>query len=485
MQLQGLLEGLRESAVYRAILNRLKAGEPPDDLRIIRAARPFVLAALAQDWDGPVIYLTARIDRAYNVSEQLPVWLPETAVHRFAEPTPLFYDRAPWGDTIQRSRISTLAALLPPDDFEHSPQHPVVVTSARAIMQRTLPVNTFRRESLVLRPGDRQPIDRLLEQCVRLGYAPASMVVEPGTFSRRGGLVDIFPIAADTPVRVDYFDDEIDQLRTFNPSTQRSQERLPLAVITPAREALPGLLPPLAAHLGPWFDTLAAVDQDAASPHADLEPMQNGAVFPHMEHYIPYLYPQPISLLDYAPDHALIVIEDWSELRDTIAGIEESAVKNREEKIAAHQLAPDHPLPYLTWDALVEELEHRTTVHLGHAAPGTENEDFRPLFAPEQLFGGQLRMMLDHLGRMRADREGRVVVVTAQAPRLSELWHEQEAFIPTVKDVSEPPPPGSLWFVNGALQEGWTLRTENGALHLLTDHEIFGWSRPEPRRRKV
>src|SRR5690606_13897039 len=105
MQLNGLLNLLRESATYRNILNRLQAGEPPDDLRIIRAARPFTLAALAQDWDGPVIFITARVDRAYNVSEQLPVWLPDANVHRFAEPTPLFYDRAPWG-TLYCSAIS-------------------------------------------------------------------------------------------------------------------------------------------------------------------------------------------------------------------------------------------------------------------------------------------------------------------------------------------------------------------------------------------
>lgn len=480
MQLNGLLDLLRESGIYRTILERLKTGEPPDDLRVIRAARPFALAALARDWDGPVIYLTGRVDRAYNVSEQLPVWLPNVAVQRFAEPTPMFYDRAPWGDNVQRSRISALAALLPPDDFE-AQAHPIIVTSARAIMQRTLPVSTFRRESLVLRPGDRQPIDRLLEQCLRLGYAPASLVVEPGTFSRRGGLVDIYPVSAAGPVRVDYFDDEIDQLRSFDPATQRSQDRLPLVTIPPAREALPSLTPPLAEHLRPWFEALPAAEGDATSARVDLESLENGAVFPYLEHYLPYLYQRPVSLLDYAPDNALIVVEDWSELRDTIANIEQNALENREAQV----LPPDYPLPYITWDALTEELEHRTTIHLGHGASPMEGHDLHNLFAPEQLFGGQLRMMLDAVRKMRQDDAGRIVVVTAQAPRLSELWHEQDRFIPTVKDITETPPPGSLWFVNGALQEGWTLRTEHGTTHLLSDHEIFGWSRPEPRRRKV
>ena len=486
MQLTGLLEMLRSSAVYRALLDQLHSQTPTDDLRIIRAARPFVLSALAQDWQGPVIYVTARVDRAYNVSEQIPVWLPGTPVYRFAEPTPIFYDRAPWGEGVIRSRISTLGALMPADDFRSSATYPIVVTSARAIMQRTLPVNTFRKESLVLKPGDRYPIDRLLQQCLTLGYEPVSMVVEPGTFSRRGGLVDIFPMAADEPVRVDYFDDEIDQLRTFDPASQRSQASLSLVTITPAREALPSLAPSLAAHLRSWFETLP--EADATNPRADLESLENGAVFPYLEHYLPYFYANPISLLDYAPDNALIVIEDWGELQDTIAGIEESAVKHRQEKIDTQQLAPDHPLPYLTWDALAEELTHRQALHLGNAVYTAGDEsglNFRTLFAPGQRFGGQLRLMLDQLRKTREEENGRMVVVTAQAPRLSELWHEQEGFIPTVTDIMESPAAGSLWFVNGALQEGWRLRTEAGDTHLLTDHEIFGWSRPEPRRRKV
>jgi transcription-repair coupling factor (superfamily II helicase) len=484
MQLTGLLDLLRHHPHYQRLLDHLQTRQPPDDLRVIRAARPFVLAALAQDWGGPVIYVTARVDRAYNVSEQLPVWLPDAPVHRFAEPTPLFYERAPWGENIIRSRISTLSALLPPDDFsEHYPS-PIVVTSARAIMQRTLPVSLFRKEALNLKRGMRQPIDQLLAACLRLGYNPASMVVEPGTFSRRGGLVDIFPVDADQPVRVDYFDDEIDQLRTFDPASQRSQDHRDFVVIPPAREALPTLTPPLAEHLRPWLTSLPDASGDVTSPRADLEGLTNGTVFPYLEHYIPYLYSHPISLLDYAPDNALIVVEDWAELRDTVAGIEESALQHREEKLAAQHIAPDHPLPYITWDALVEEIEQRTSLHLGQAlTPDASELDFSGLFAPEERFGGQLRAMLDRLHTLRPDN--RVIVITGQAPRLSELWHERESFIPTAQDITEAPGPGSLWFVNGALQEGWHLRTTQGSVHLFTDHEIFGWSRPEPRRRKV
>ncbi|MBI5666700.1 MAG: transcription-repair coupling factor [Chloroflexi bacterium] len=509
MQLTGLLDFLRDSPLYRALLVRLQERQPIDNLNVLRSARPFFLAALAREWEGPVLYVTGRIDRAYNVSEQLPVWLGDARpIYRFGEPAPMFYERTPWGENVIRNRIATLAALVPPDDFMPA-AHPVIVTSARAIMQRTLPVHQFRKGAMLLKVGQRHHLNGLLAQWMKMGYEPVSIVVEPGTFSRRGGVVDIYPLAADRPVRVEFFDDEIDSLRRFDPSTQRSAELVEHVSIVPAREALPEFGPPVAAHLASWFDSLPPNDSDVTSPRADAEPLANGAAFPYLEHYLPYMFPNPVSLLDYAPDNALVVTEDWEELSDTVATIEEQALRTRQERLEAGQLPPDYPLPYITWDALAEELESRAHVHLGYGtrgeadddedgdepengdtgAPGTvplpsHTLDFRRLFAPEERFGGQLRAFLSRARQMRRDG-GRVIVVTQQTARIADLWQEQETFLPTMKNVPEPPQPHTLALVDGTLREGWRLRQPDGNVHLVTDAEIFGWNRPEPRRRKV
>jgi transcription-repair coupling factor (superfamily II helicase) len=513
MQLTGLLDLLRGSNPYRDLLTHLQVSTPSSDLGVIRAARPFLLAALARDWPGPILYLTARIDRAYNVSEQIPVWLGDVPVHRFAEPTPMFYERAPWGDTVVRSRIATLSALASDADTlyrvptgDSASTQPIIVTSARAIMQPTLPVNQFRKACMELKPGQRHTLDAMLGRWVAMGYEPASIVVDPGMFSRRGGVVDIFPLSADRPVRIEFFDDEIDQMRAFDPSTQRSAEVVKRLMIPPAREALPQSTPPVAAHLATWFRSLPPNEQDVTSPASDAEPLGNGAAFPYLEHYIPYLYPNLVSLLDYAPDNALIVVEDWVELRDTIAGIEEAAIKTREERLVAGQLPPDHPLPYLTWDALTEEFEHRKTLRLGsgmglvnehdqsdgevgarHVLPLQDivgMEGFGHIFAPEDHFGSQLRLLTERMRTMRRN-DGRVVVVTGQTARVADLWREGDTFIATQRDILETPAPGAVHLVDGALREGWRMRLPEGETHLLTDAEIFGWKRPEPRRTKA
>jgi transcription-repair coupling factor (superfamily II helicase) len=497
MNLTGLLDLLSDSPLYRAAFERLRAESRVLSLGVPRSARPFVLAALTRAWNAPVVYLTARIDRAYNTAEQLPVWLGADAdIHRFGEPAPFFYERAPWGESAWRTRIEALAALLPPDD--HAERHPVVVASARALMQRTMPVSQFRAGTITLRPGERHTISRLLERWVALGYVPSSMVIEPGQFSQRGGILDIFPAASQPsstshdPIRIEFFDDEIDSLRTFDPAAQRSTGKLTRAVITPAREALPENAPLLAGHLAAWFEALPPTDSEPLSPQADGAALANGASFPLIEYYLPYLYPNPVGLLDYAPLDALIVIDDLGELRDAAADVTARAEKARTDLLAKNQIAPDHPLPYLSWDALTDSLTDRRVVTLGALEDTSDDAGLqaglqaglRAILAPELRFGGQLKTFLNHVRKLRASGD-RTIIVSAQINRLIDLWQEGEAhFAPTAQTVETPPAPGAVVFVDGAMQEGWRLR-EAGETHLFTDAEVFGWSRPEPRRRRT
>lgn len=494
MQLSGLLELLRQHPAYQEMLRRLRAGDQVEDLGVLRAARPYVLAALARDWNAPVVYITARVDRAYNISEQLFAWLGSDAcVCRFGEPTPLFYERAPWGETIIRSRLETLAALMPPEGDDSGGQNtPIVVTSARALMQRTLPVNQFRKAAMVLQTGQKWRIDQLLERWLRLGYEGASMVIEPGTFSRRGGILDIFPLVADRPIRISFSFDEIESLRTFDPSTQRSIDKLDRVVILPGHEALPESMPPVAAHLAPWFQQHAHPEADMTSPQADQQPLADAMGFAFAEFYLPYLYTNPVSLLDYAPDNALIILDDGSEVQATIENIDEASRKTRAEKLETNLIPPDYPQPYLDWSSLSEALRGRFVLRMGSATmEGVDDEGaimahevLRGLFSPEDRFGGKIKEMLPHLRELRNKRDS-AVVVSLQTARLVELWQQETAFAPRADLIMEPPEPSSVVFVEGALREGWRLRTGAGEFHLFSDAEIFGWKRPEPRRRKT
>ena len=485
MQLDGLLDILRRTGAYRGLLDGLAQGSPLPDQHILRSARPFVLAALASDLDRPLLIIAGRVDRAHNIAEQLPVWLPGRAIERFAEPTSIFYERSPWTPSAIQNRLTTLASLAPPVGVKRpaSEPPPIIVSSALALMQKTLPAREFRAASRLLRVGTQISPESLLHTWLENGYEPASIVIEPGTFSRRGGILDIFPVSARQPVRIEFFGDEIDSLRTFDAASQRSLASIEQIAIPPAREALPRFGPAAAEKLADWFSRRPDPTDDVTSSLPDFEPLSNGVPFAHLEYYLPYFHSQPATLLDYLPENGLIVVDDWGALHDSMGDLEEQAVSLRREKTASDHLPVDYPLPYLTWDELQDELSARATLRLGTnpEMPLTGGVTLGDLFAPGQRYGGQLRYVLDELHRLVNQAE-RVIVVSQQAQRLAELWSEQNGYIPPVSQIPSADALGDLTFVEGTLAEGWTLTGERGRDHLLTDAELFGWQRPEPRR---
>lgn len=479
--LSGLLNMLRDSITYRDLLERIANGETNTQVNVVRSARPYMLSTLAQDWDGPVIYLTAQVRRAYNVSEQIPAWLgDDIRLHRFAEPSALFYDRAPWDASVIRNRIETLTALM--DD--NPTQYPIVVSSARALMSRTLPPRQFRQSTQTLKVGERHSLDKLIRSWVGMGYDPSTIVIEQGTFSRRGGILDIYPLTSEYPVRVEFFDDEIDSLREFDPASQQSIDRLKSVKIVPAREVLPELTPMVGEQLQAWADSLTDNAVDYSSLTSDIESLAQGNSFTYLEHYLPYVYAHPVSLLDYAPDNTLILIEDPDELEATILDIADKAESNRADNVASHQIADSHPLPYAPWETIAQEIETRQSITLSNTPVDADSIGPR-LFKPGERYGAQLRMMLTNIREFR-NRGDRVVIITEQVNRIKQLWHEQDssAFIPTVEEITEPLAKGSLLFMKGTIAEGWSLQGAGGNLHIITEAEIFGWTRAEPRRRK-
>lgn len=488
MQLTGLLEWLKSTDSFQLVTQDIQSKAPLPSQAVLRSARPFVVAGLATELNRPVLIVTARANRAYDVAEQLPVWLPSAEITRFHEPTTIFYERAPWTDTVRRQRLQTLATLAPPlrqKNLTRVAIPQIIVTSAHALMQKTLPVREFRAASREYNIGQITTIEKMLAHWIGIGYDSASVVVAPGTFSRRGGIVDVFPIANDRPIRIEFFGDEIDSLREFDPATQRSTQNLDSFVISPAREILPKHTPQLAAKLEEWFVELPEVEDDPTSPQADIHNIRGGTVFPTAEYYLPYLYPNAASLLDYLPDNTLIVVEDWHSVEDSFADLEEQALEQRAYYEETGHLPLEDVLPYHTWDDLREAIHAQQALHLGTAELSEDDAQavLGDLFAPGPRYGGQVRPFLDHL--LNTPGHDQILVVTRQAPRFADIWAEGHAPLPTVDHIDTLDALGRINFIEGELSGGWILQEDDRpALHLLTDAEIFGWKRPEPRRRR-
>ncbi|MBN1264526.1 MAG: transcription-repair coupling factor [Anaerolineales bacterium] len=468
MALNELLRRFKLLPEYLQLLDSLDELPVFSSLFAPRAIRPLLIAALHEDGNRPVLVITNRKERFLTLNEETAVWT-EQPVHTFPEPNPLFYQKSGWGPRTQQARSSVLAFLAAnrqPGIPEIESDPVLVLASARALMTRTISPRQFLTNSRVLKTGMQMPLDNLVRLLVDTGYLPASLVTETGQFSRRGGILDIWPPAAPLPVRIDFFGDEIDSLRYFEPATQRSQETISWIHITPAREALPKLY-------NERWDPLLPSGNDVEESREEL-----------LEYFLPLMNRGSHSLLDFLPDNSLIIIDDLTVFKETVSEIEEQMLTTRAEAQLEDNLPQDFPRPHLTLDDLLESLSSHRSLDLG--LMGEDSNILTPmkdLFIPGLRFGGQLKVFLDHLGNLRAQHES-AVILSRQAPRLVELWQEVDPDARVSPAVPTDFLPGDTCFLQGSLAEGWTLRhSESAPLHLLTDSEIFGWARPRPRIR--
>src|SRR6185436_19596915 len=270
--------------------------------------------------------------------------------------------------------------------------NPLIVTSARALMTRTIPKRDFLANSRNLKVGQPLRLEKMLETWVGAGYLAGSIVVEPGQFARRGGIVDIFPIAEEAPVRIELFGDEIETIRRFDPASQRSGESIEQVTVTPAREALPKYRQ----------EEEGRSEDETALPSTSF-------LLPYLEFQLPLIFP-PASLLEYLPSNALVVVEDWQELADAIGEFEEQALQLRSEQIEAGVIPEDFPVPYHPWADLQDELTERAPIFLA----AREGEDIPHIdlgshFHPGPRYGGQLKPFLDHLRDLRSSLDRTLV----------------------------------------------------------------------------
>ena len=461
--MQLILDKIRSLPQYQQLLKDLQSTPTQPGLGLPRSVRLPLLASLHQDLNCPILLVTDRADHALALFDELGFWINSPRYH-FAEPNPLFYEQAAWGVATRRERLQALIALseyhLP---FAQKPETPpVFVTSVRSLMTRTLPRRDFIKACKKLSVNQTVQPDALSRTWAEIGYQRVNTVLEPGQFSKRGGIMDIWTTAENLPVRLDFFGDEIETIRRFDPASQRTVDKLNSILVAPAREYI------------------ATGEQEA-----ELS-----------EFHIPLLHKQPASLLDYLPQKNIVLVDDLSIVEGMAAEVEEQAVRFRKESIEEEVLAPDFPLPYIPWSELHDGLHGRVTLELGYStateSPSPvgrgdrgEGESFASQFGHDERFGGRLKPFVEYAGSI-VERGESIVIVSRQSPRLQELWLEyQDHMHPITDGEMVNRPPSTVEFIESSLSEGFSLQSLiSNPLHLITDSEVFGWERPQPRTRQ-
>ncbi|WP_322097260.1 transcription-repair coupling factor [Pelagibius sp. Alg239-R121] len=243
----------------------------------------------------------------------LAFFAPEVEIRSFPAWDCLPYDRvSPHRDILAR-RIDVLTDLATGTKAATGAKGPprVIVTTVNALMQRVPPRTTFADRLKEITPGARIETAELLSFLSSNGYFRTETVGEAGEFAIRGGILDVFPTGEEQPVRLDFFGDELESIRQFDPLTQLTTGRLERVVLKPVGEIT--LTPDAVERFRSGYrETFGAVSRDDPL----YESVSDGRVHPGMEHWLPLFHDRLETLLDYLSDPVVLLDHQAAEARD-------------------------------------------------------------------------------------------------------------------------------------------------------------------------
>lgn len=416
------------------------------------SSETFLIKAIAEKINEPILVVTENSDQASDLYDDLTFLMGERTVGHFPARQILPYDfRAPVGEIMGR-RISTLADL---NDNSLS----VVICPIRALLEPTITRDYLQAGRIDLRQGKEAVLDDLVSRLVRLGFRRVPVVEEVGDFALRGGLVDFFTPGSKAPVRVEFFGDEVDTIRQFDVSTQRTLKKVDAVSLLPKRE-----VPITQQTLEQYLSKLPEDDADHIRSR-----YLNDPELPGLEWLSVLFGMEQGFLLDYFPTDGIIFLEGEGALKAEANSIldEAGALHERLKQRLASLPTPDryYHLP----EKVFAQLERYRRIDKVPFRGGRKDIiDFA--CQPHPSFGSRLDLLIQTTSEYDAagidyfiatDTEG-------QAARLDELIGERVGVenTPLIETAD--------------LKGGFVCR--QGRFAILTDHEIF--SRYHRRVRK-
>ncbi len=484
MTLQGLLTVLAQRPEYRRLIEKLQKSEGVPALTgITEAARPYIIATLASTLKQPLLVVVKDENEATQVADTLKTLTSSPSdVLSLPDRDALPYERLIGDAVTTQQRMQALIAMVERE------RTVTVVTSARALTQPVIPPQELAATLLRIQIGQEIDLTSMLEHLYNLGYEAVAEVESPGQFSHRGGIIDLFPPTLPRPVRIEFFGDEIESIRTFDQETQRSLNPIDFFLIGPAREALPVRGPQAATILAQLESQTLHRDAEARWQH-DLDLLRQGRSFDDIAFYLPYLH-DTATVLDYLPRNGLLVLDNPASIQHHMQDQDLQAQEIKEHLERERENPPQLRDAHIPWKQLETQIQQRRQVRFADMLSTAESdfevrqhsgtENLIPPFSSANSYGGRVRSFVQD-ARKALDNRDRVVIVTMQARRMTEILSddsilgEHTIHVSPGTNIIQMPEAGTLTLIQGQLTEGWYSRSL--ALHVYTDTEIFGWSK--------
>lgn len=347
---------------YAELYSALQSGRTPAlacGLSPVHKAQ--LAAALGQETGRPVLLLTDDESAAGRLASDLAAFA-EHSVLAIPPRDFMFLGVESYSHSFEQARVAALWQLRQ--------GAPLAVASIAAAQQVAIPPRALDQAAIRLQSGTVEPPGELVKRLAASGYQRTMQVEGPGQFSLRGGILDLFPTQERTPVRVEFWDDEIDSMSYFDVGSQRRGSKLDTLLCLPCMEALPGMaeggVPGLCSQLEKLLSGRRKRHPDLEKNiNRDLERLRETGYLPSADKYLPQIYGEtPATLFDYLPQDTLVLVEDTPRLREAARGFSQRLTLDIEAIHERGELAQEPVFFALDFPRLTEQLKRFHTVRL-------------------------------------------------------------------------------------------------------------------------
>lgn len=461
------------------------------------AASALYLTLLSQHQSQLRLVITDTFESAVEVIQDLTLLSSPDGICFFPHWDTLPYDnQSPDKDTVA-SRFFTLSQLI--ENRCHT-----VVTTPNALMQKIIPVSVFSENCLTLTVSETYDRALFTQKLINLGFVRVDMVEEKGEFAIRGEIIDIFPIGTNDPVRLDFFDDELESLKYFDVENQRSGEQLQSVLLSPAKEVLysdQGTQLALNQLIDLKTNTLPV------TYHSVYEAIENRMTFPGMESLLPLFYQSTCTVLDYFREPPQIVFLDQEKIAERSKLFFDEI--GNEYQYSLHEgnptLSPDrlfvppnelfnHLKQYQQLNLLKSNLDNESPIQISTA----DNAAIRSIsMDPDKIGQSAIHNVLTQLKSWNRAESKVVIAVSSRskADRLRQMLIELEMDVPIETEVDyqarndfftkiSDTGTGTFIIIPHQISSGfrWIDKAGDTKFTLITGEEIFG---PRQKKRRV
>jgi transcription-repair coupling factor (superfamily II helicase) len=482
--IKNLLEIVRELPQIQELRHLLDASQKVCIEGLTIAVKSTLTAVLQATLDCPILLITHNYEQAERLYDDMTaLGTASSAVLLVPPADSMIYQEGDSDLDVIGKRLSALVCL-------QDARPAVVIAPIASVLQRTLPPEVLASHRLRIEKSGELDLEECKRRLVELGYERTDMVERQGEFSQRGGIIDIFLSTEEMPLRIELFGDFVESIRTFNVETQRSVDHKDVAEIAPARELVltPERVETAAEELTRLLDAEtpkieSEVNVETANKlrdkiEDDIARLRNLAYFDGMEYYFPIVYPEAISLLDYLPANALVIIDEPHLVKSNWEQLHDELLESLHARIARGETLPLPTDHVVSFDEAISKLKGHGRLMLFSALPRhtTWLEVDRHITissAEMDSFGGQIEMLAEQIKTWLANH-CKVLIVTNQSHRVVEILNEYglpAGLLPNTEKCDSP----GIYVTDGILRGGFKL--PEAQLMVVTDAEMFGLRR--------